>query len=139
MRSIPLLLQIEKPVKNIKSIQQGKPYCKKCNRSFKDSFDLDRHRSAVHAEISVDIPTKHGSSVMLFTCKICNAGFATQEDLERHGFKHSGERMHVCPMCAEEFPQALQLTRHLKTHMGDHPYRCSQCGKSFRLKVCTRT
>ncbi|GFS12214.1 zinc finger protein [Elysia marginata] len=127
--------ELRSPSKN----RKGKPYCKKCNRSFKDSFDLERHRSAVHVDASTDLPSsKQASTSSLatpFSCKICGAGFTSKEDLERHGFKHSGERMHVCPMCGEEFPQALQLTKHLKTHMGDHPYRCSQCGKSFRLKI----
>ncbi|GFO26160.1 Zinc finger protein [Plakobranchus ocellatus] len=113
--------------------RKGKPYCKKCNKSFKDSSELERHRAIVHEESPTTLPPQQ--SFLPFMCKICNSGFSTKDDLERHGFKHSGERMHVCPMCGEEFPQAVQLTKHLKTHMGDHPYRCSQCGKSFRLKI----
>ncbi|CAG5118648.1 unnamed protein product [Candidula unifasciata] len=116
--------EVEIELKSPPRHRKGKPYCKKCNKSFKDSVDLDRHKALVHEDRKD-----------AFKCEICSLEFASSDDLDRHGFKHSRERMHTCPVCGQEFPDSSQLTLHLRIHVGDFPYKCSQCGKSFRLKI----
>ncbi|XP_005093925.1 uncharacterized protein LOC101856790 [Aplysia californica] len=112
--------EIRSPVKQ----RKGKPYCKRCNKSFKDTHDLDRHKVQIHEE-------KQSAA----SCEICGMEFASKDELAKHSTKHSGERMHACPMCGKEFLHLIHLTKHLRSHTGDFPYKCSTCKKAFRLKI----
>lgn len=102
---------------------QGKPYCKKCNKSFKDICELDAHKLLAH-----------GEAPSHFACDVCHQRFPTQAECDSHKVRHKKDDMHICHICSQEFFQSSELTQHLQMH-SDFPYSCNQCGKAFRLKV----
>ncbi|XP_059146349.1 uncharacterized protein LOC131933796 [Physella acuta] len=104
-------LDIKSPNKH----RKGKPYCKKCNKSFKDTSDLEHHKAAVH-EDKPEVSTE------------------SSEPLSRES-ESSKALSHTCPVCNDSFTCSGELTRHLKMHVDEFPYKCSQCGKAFRLKI----
>ncbi|KAH9525661.1 hypothetical protein Btru_001976 [Bulinus truncatus] len=117
-------LKVEQDLKSPNKHRKGKPYCKKCNRSFKDNFELDRHKAQVHNE------ENSGQPLSLLS----NADDSTGNMPETHDIKQGDQSLN-CPVCGENFISSVQLTSHLKSHSEELEHKCSHCGKGFQHKV----
>ncbi|KAK6967336.1 zinc finger protein 91 [Biomphalaria glabrata] len=102
-------VKLELDLKSPNKHRKGKPYCKKCNRSFKDTMELERHKAQVHNE--------NGSAQAAPLS--CN----------------TVDKLHNCPVCGENFSCSLLLTKHLKSHSDGLIHKCTQCGKGFKHKI----
>ncbi|XP_021177853.2 zinc finger protein 624 [Fundulus heteroclitus] len=96
--------------------------CGKCDKRFRDQYDLKRHIMRVHErEETGDSakgrkPRESSSSETTTnkTCPHCGKYFAWQSDLKRHIDTHSGERPHQCPLCEKKFKNPYALKSHEK-------------------------
>lgn len=96
--------------------------CDKCEKRFRDQYDLKRHTMRVHekGEASDDaegIKSKDSSASETSankTCPHCGKYFAWQSDLKRHVETHSGQRPHQCSLCGKKFKNPYTLKSHEK-------------------------
>ncbi|CAG9529661.1 unnamed protein product [Cercopithifilaria johnstoni] len=77
--------------------------CKVCNKPFKWSYDLQRHKLT------------HGNE-RPFKCYECNKTFKEFSNLKRHKLTHGNERPLKCYECNKTFNEFGNLPRHKLTH-----------------------
>ncbi|CAG9536329.1 unnamed protein product [Cercopithifilaria johnstoni] len=94
--------------------------CKVCNKPFKWSCDLQRHK------------LMHGNE-RPFKCHVCNKTFKRPDDLKKHKLTHGNERTFKCAMCDEAFKQCRYLKDHIKIHTDiEKILKCNVCGKVLK-------
>ncbi|KAM4711618.1 uncharacterized protein FYW61_020779 isoform 2-T2 [Anableps anableps] len=94
--------------------------CGKCDKRFRDQYDLKRHTMRVHekGEVSDDNKARRSKDSSTSetstnkTCPHCGKYFAWQSDLKRHIETHSGERPHQCALCGKKFKNPYALKSH---------------------------
>ena len=79
--------------------KQRTHHCKKCNASFRENHQLQKHQF-VHTE---ERP---------FNCELCNKSFKAKDKLKIHQKSHSSDRPFKCEQCKGEFKLKSHLTRH---------------------------
>uniref|UniRef100_A0A3B5M4D0 C2H2-type domain-containing protein n=1 Tax=Xiphophorus couchianus TaxID=32473 RepID=A0A3B5M4D0_9TELE len=117
--------------------------CSKCDKRFRDQYDLKRHTMRVHekGETSDGTNTRARKSKECATnqtCPHCGKYFAWQSDLKRHIETHSGERPHQCSLCGKKFKNPYALKSHeksckIRAEKMLTPYMEVQCMKLERL------
>jgi DNA-directed RNA polymerase subunit RPC12/RpoP len=98
--------------------------CDKCNKSFKNQHNLDRH-------------IRSHLGIRSFACNVCGNKFVDATRLKQHMWIHAGYRAFKCAVCKKEF----RHKSHLKSHISSfHPelkgklvdsFKCNLCDKSF--------
>lgn len=88
--------------------------CGKCSRSFRDSYDLERHW-LVHSN------KKH------FQCNECDKKFTQKNNLVRHQNMHAKIKPFQCDKCDHKCTQKNDLIRHKRSHTNDTPFKCNLC------------
>ncbi|XP_058449744.1 zinc finger protein 574-like [Malaya genurostris] len=96
---------------------KGTYTCDKCDRVFKTSINLSRHRQFHAGE--------------RFSCDRCRRVYPTSSTLRTHKITHSDARPHRCTVCDKTFKRNQDLKFHLNQHTGARPYKCPHCTKSF--------
>ncbi|GJQ85212.1 hypothetical protein Trydic_g13054 [Trypoxylus dichotomus] len=93
--------------------------CKVCNESFKNDYQLEKHK-AVHQN------EKH-------VCEICGKSFVTYSMKRVHRRVHKNES-HACHLCDRTFKRKKILDDHLEQHnrKRTRDYVCELCGKLFQ-------
>ncbi|KAK5615983.1 hypothetical protein CRENBAI_019456 [Crenichthys baileyi] len=97
--------------------------CSKCDKRFRDQYDLKRHTMRVHEKGEMSDGSKGRKSKDSSTpetptnktCPHCGKYFAWQSDLKRHIETHSGERPHQCSLCEKKFKNPYALRSHEKS------------------------
>ena len=85
-----------------KQSQDANQYpCKFCNKIFKTSKHLSRHKK-----------THLGSKDNV--CPTCQKAFYRKDELKSHSFKHKSETSFVCPKCKTRFKTKKSMSRHHK-------------------------
>ncbi|KAK3915507.1 Zinc finger protein 354C [Frankliniella fusca] len=80
--------------------------CPVCERSFGNTYRLNRHMQSSHTD---ERPHR---------CDECGASFAVLASFQRHLRTHTGERAHVCAVCHKAFYEPYKLKRHMRVHGG---------------------
>ncbi|XP_055641832.1 PR domain zinc finger protein 5-like isoform X2 [Toxorhynchites rutilus septentrionalis] len=91
--------------------------CERCDRVFKTSQNLSRHR-AYH-------------DGRKFSCDRCRRAYATSNGLKTHIITHSDARPHKCALCNKSFKGNQDLKFHQNRHTRARPYQCPHCSKIF--------
>ncbi|KAG5861377.1 hypothetical protein JTB14_031059, partial [Gonioctena quinquepunctata] len=114
------------------------PYvCPICNKGYRSSTSLKKHREVKHFEI--DASLNHGTQEKMEKvnesskqeCKICH------KILNKYGFGthmriHTvGKKEFKCTFCDKLFQKNSHLERHVRIHTGERPYECKLCNKTF--------
>lgn len=113
--------------------------CPKCEKCFRDQYDMKRHQMRVHEredQTTKEDPSLSGSpkespqpstsklrTIMpksspqkepldSKTCSVCERYFARASDMARHMRSHSQERPHQCEHCAKRFKYSYDLKKH---------------------------
>ena len=99
------------------SHQQRHPkvFCEICEKSFKTSQQLKRHKWMHTGEKP-------------FQCKICQKSFNQTGVLSRHVATH---RAHSCDKCEKSFQHGIELENHKQQHSDIF---CKSCGKYYKVQ-----
>ena len=95
-----------------------KPYmCLECNKRFRDSGDMNKHRAAVH------------SNEKIYPCNLCDKKFVTMSYLKSHVSSHNQSKAFKCEKCDKDFKTLCELRKHSIIHDGNRiSYHCSYSG-----------
>uniref|UniRef100_A0A1A7WM11 Zinc finger protein 473 n=2 Tax=Iconisemion striatum TaxID=60296 RepID=A0A1A7WM11_9TELE len=134
--------------------QDFKYKCSKCDKRFRDQYDLNRHMMRVHVkgeepnsveEKQTRDPTT-SESLEGKTCPLCEKYFARQGDMERHKKSHSDDRPHECSFCEKKFKNPYVLKRHEReickrrdqkwTETNETPTRPSETPGVEEVEIC---
>ena len=89
--------------KKLKMSEIKKHVCSNCGDRFKTSFNLKRHFTSQHNELS-------------YNCGECNRKFGRRDNLKRHiNAVHEKTRPHQCSVCGKKFNQSTHRDRHFRT------------------------
>ncbi|XP_019749175.1 zinc finger protein 11-like [Hippocampus comes] len=96
--------------------------CGRCNKRFRDQYDMKRHNMRVHerdddnADEEEEAAAEPESPEMSDNknCALCGKYIARKVDMERHMTSHSEDRPHKCSFCEKRFKTRYVLKRHQK-------------------------
>mmetsp|Transcript_12694 Transcript_12694/g.51211 ORF Transcript_12694/g.51211 Transcript_12694/m.51211 type:complete len:471 (-) Transcript_12694:406-1818(-) len=102
--------------------------CEICGSMFKRSYDMKRHRIAVH-EKRRD-----------FACKHCTRTFTQSGHLHEHiRVRHTGVNLFTCPTCEKTFGSNSKMERHARTvHSETRDHACGLCNIKFKARQYLR-
>ena len=96
--------------------------CDVCNKIFKNSTNMQRHK-LIHTQNKK------------YSCHICNKKFYATNSLKRHVMDtHYGWKRFACMKCGKKFTSRLSHQEHMNLHDDIKPYCCDECGKAFRQR-----
>ncbi|CAD6999521.1 unnamed protein product [Ceratitis capitata] len=99
--------------------------CPQCGRTFKGSFELNRH-------IETHRPL---AERQIFPCPQCDRKFQTKEYVAKHiKYVHEDIRPFICEECGESVRTEPALREHMLTHTNNTPFICEVCEKGFKSK-----
>ncbi|XP_038050418.1 zinc finger protein 271-like [Patiria miniata] len=125
-----------------------KHVCPVCNKVFKDSSNLKRHRR-IHTreKPGVGVVREHcysqtESGLKPFLCDVCGQTFSAKKNLLKHQKKIHDFTMpapsrvekipYDCDSCGKRFTKRSVMSRHsIRMHSTERPFRCSFCEKTF--------
>ncbi|XP_004536224.1 zinc finger protein weckle-like [Ceratitis capitata] len=97
--------------------------CPQCSRTFKRSFELNRH-------IRTHRPM---AEKRIFPCPQCERKFQTKDYVARHiKYVHENIRPFICEECGEGACTEAALREHMLTHTNNAPFICEVCEKGFK-------
>jgi KRAB domain-containing zinc finger protein len=118
--------------------------CDDCMISFKQKFDLNKHRKIVpktctHCKEEFNIlpcmfskHVKECKPIISFKCKFCDH-YDSKDNLAVHVLQIHGEKPYKCSVCDFTCSKKNLLNAHIKTH-GDNVFHCDCCFFSAKLK-----
>ncbi|XP_049617149.1 zinc finger protein 11 [Syngnathus scovelli] len=130
--------------------------CDRCDKRFRDQYDMKRHNMRVHerddddaedeaAPAEPEPPEMPGDK----NCALCGKYIARKVDMERHMTSHSEDRPHECSFCDKRFKTRYVLKRHqkefcksqgLKSHDEQSPDpRPATSAEGKVCPICSRT
>lgn len=101
--------------------KRNRPVCEYCSKSFRDSYDLQRHR-LVH------------SNARQFQCDDCDKKFTQQNNLVRHQLIHAKVKPYQCDKCDHKCTQKYDLVKHKRSHTDKKPFKCNLCHLPLKHK-----
>jgi stress-induced morphogen len=101
--------------------------CEHCNKTFRTSNDLYKHKKRLHAEVS------GLKSAYVIACDQCGRKFTDKGRAYRdHLDYHVGIKNYECKYCDKKFATAGSLRDHASQHSGLATHACKLCGKEFK-------
>ena len=101
--------------------------CDICNRVFKKSNDLLRHRR-IH---TLERP---------YQCPLCPKSFAVKCALDNHSRTHLDlPKTYKCDICNLNYSYKASLDLHKRLHTGYKPFECNLCSQFFRTSSLYKT
>lgn len=107
---------------HVKKQHSERPFqCDKCERSYTQKNNLNRHKQ------------NHHENPGSFICGICDKAFNRKDLLDRHMGRHTENRGVQCSECEKRFKTKSGLNAHVNgVHRNKRQYVCDVCG--FRTK-----
>ncbi|KAJ8901392.1 hypothetical protein NDN08_007238 [Rhodosorus marinus] len=98
--------------------------CEICGTMFKRSYDMKRHRIAVHEKRRE------------FVCSYCARTFTQSGHLHEHvRVRHTGANLFACPVCKKTFGAKSKMERHARTvHSETRDHTCGLCNIKLKAK-----
>lgn len=98
-----------------------KNFCRECNLSFKNAYQLRKHSQNVHR---------------IYKCEKCCRGFKSVKEFELHLERHVKSDEFRCESCGKIFTNNANLRRHEKLHLENaKKFECKICSKVFNQKT----
>ncbi|XP_063632257.1 zinc finger protein 397-like [Cydia splendana] len=93
-------------------------WCEICEKQFRDSSDIARHRRIHTGEKP-------------YACEVCKKQFAQLSVLNRHKRIHTNEKPFQCDDCEKQFRTSSDLGKHRRIHVCAKKFNCDFCKKEF--------
>ena len=127
------------------SLNQNYIQCNKCDRSFSDNIQHERHQNIVHSSKQKEMIKKH-------KCPLCEKKFSFKINVQKHMWLfHNGKPIEtkclttnkdkkqreklediLCKICNKHFSNWRKLQMHMLNHTDNRPFNCTECGKGFK-------
>ena len=91
--------------------------CENCNKSYRTSSSLARHKRSVHYESKTNKDFADCfKGITDFKCNQCEKEFKRKDQLQRHQQSIHDESFQLaCPSCERIFKRKDKLTKHMKS------------------------
>ena len=145
----------------LKQLHRKFKSCNICSKSFKDSYNLNRHVSSVHEKKN---NFQNDETKEKFECEYCQKTFSKKSNMKSHiSIVHDGVKKFNCNECGLAFARNFEYKRHLITvHSVIDPesadlvlpgyssstkryprirrdYKCDQCDKTYTRPTRLKT